>query len=67
MHLEQQIFVWQEPFSHIPLLGLFGVIPVAIIIIIIIIIIISYSLFTDFPDTFPLEPVVNPTTQVSSF
>jgi hypothetical protein len=31
------------------------------------IIIISSSLFTGFPATFPLEPVVNPTTQASSF
>jgi hypothetical protein len=37
-----------------------------IIIIIIIIIIISCHRFSFFPDTFPLEPVVNPTTQASS-
>jgi hypothetical protein len=39
----------------------------ASIYIIIIIIIISYFLFTGFPGTFPLEAVVNPTTQASSF
>jgi hypothetical protein len=37
-----------------------------IIIIIIIIIIISCLRFSFFPDTSPLEPVVNPTTQASS-
>jgi hypothetical protein len=35
--------------------------------IIINIIIVSYSLFKGFPGTFPLEPVVNPATQASSF
>jgi hypothetical protein len=31
------------------------------------VIIIISSLFTDFPGTFPLEPVANPTTQASIF
>jgi hypothetical protein len=39
---------------------------IIIIIIIVIIIIISCHRFSFFPGTSPLEPVVNPTTQVSS-
>jgi hypothetical protein len=39
---------------------------ITIIIIIISIIIISCHRFSFFPDTSPLEPVVNPTTQASS-
>jgi hypothetical protein len=39
---------------------------IVVVVVIIIIIIISCHRFSFFPGTFPLEPVVNPTIQVSS-